>query len=78
MPRIAVASRARTKPQAYSVFPHAPPPPPQKANDAAFAALRMDGTVITWGCQDEGGDSREVRGASRDFSGVVRVCFGGV
>ena len=32
---------------------------PVQANDAAFAALRADGSVVTWGADEEGGNSQE-------------------
>ena len=31
-----------------------------KASGCAFAALRRDGRVVTWGCGPAGGDSSEV------------------
>ncbi len=31
------------------------------ANPVAFAALKVDGSVVTWGVADSGGDSEAVR-----------------
>jgi hypothetical protein len=41
------------------------------STQGAFAALRKDGRVVTWGSQTFGGDSRKV---AKDLSsGVVKV-----
>ncbi len=45
----------------------------QWRNDAAFAALRADGSVVTWGRSDCGGDSSSV-GASHDGT-IDVVCI---
>jgi hypothetical protein len=41
------------------------------SNQNAFAALKQDGSVVTWGSQEYGGDSTQV--SSRLTGGVVRI-----
>lgn len=40
------------------------------ASDTAFAALRSDGTVVTWGHPSQGGDSRQVQDLLRDVQQI--------
>ena len=42
------------------------------ANKGAFAALRTDGTVVTWGDPEYGGDSSEVQDQLRPGLWLVR------
>jgi len=37
-----------------------------QATETAFAALRADGSVVTWGCAGGGGDSSTVREQLKD------------
>ena len=39
-----------------------------QATSRAFAAIRSDGFVVTWGDADSGGDSSAVRGQLRVFA----------
>ena len=41
------------------------------STEAAFAALKSDGTVVTWGYSNSGGDSSSV--ASQLNSGVTKI-----
>ena len=41
------------------------------ANDGAFAALKTDGTIVTWGNEELGGSSRFVTGGA--LSGIVNL-----
>ena len=47
--------------------------PLMAANGAAFAALKSDGSVVTWGDFDWGGDSSTVKA---QLSGGVQCVFG--
>ena len=41
-----------------------------QATSFAFAALRRDGTVVTWGDRGTGGDSNSVEGQLRDVQQI--------
>ena len=46
------------------------------ASGAAFAALKIDGSVVTWGHRDYGGDSRSVRDELRNGVALEALKFG--
>ena len=47
-----------------------------QASFRAFAALKADGTVVTWGVPDYGGDSSKVEGQLTDVSAIQATSLG--
>lgn len=41
-----------------------------QAASLAFAAIRRDGSVVTWGTPDAGGDSRHVQEQLKNVTGI--------